>query len=40
MVEKNNSLDDWTHNKSIQKIIESNRVLKEEKENLKTLKRM
>lgn len=37
---KNNSLDNWTHNKSIQKIIESNRVLKEEKETLKTLKRI
>lgn len=37
---KNNSLDNWTHNKSIQKIIESNRVLKEDKEYLKTLKRI
>lgn len=31
---KNNKLDKWTHNKSIQKIRESNRVSKEEKETL------
>lgn len=33
------SLDDWTYNKAIQKIIESYRVSKEDKENLKRLKR-
>lgn len=36
---KNNKLDDWTYNKSIQKIIESNRVTIEEKDILKKLKR-
>lgn len=36
---KNNKLDDFTHNKAIQKIIESYRVSKEEKEFIKTLKR-
>ena len=36
---KNNKLDDFTHNKAIQKIIESYRVTKEEKEFIKTLKR-
>ncbi len=36
---KNNKLDDWTYNKSIQKIIESTRISKEEKEILKQLKR-
>lgn len=36
---KNNKLDDWTYNKSIQKIIESNRVTKEDKEMLKKMKR-
>lgn len=36
---KNNKLDDFTHNKAIQKIIESYRVSKEEKEFVKTLKR-
>lgn len=36
---KNNSLDNWTYNKAIQKMIESNRVNKEEKEYLKTLKK-
>ena len=30
--------DEWAYNKSIQKIIESNRITKEEKENLKKLK--
>lgn len=35
----NNKLDDFTHNKAIQKIIESYRVPKEEKEFIKTLKR-
>ena len=34
-----NSLDDWTQNKSIQKIRESFRVTKEDKEYLKKLKR-
>ncbi len=36
---KENSLDDWTHNKTIQKIRESLRIRKEEKEMLKTWKR-
>ena len=36
---KENSLDDWTHNKTIQKIRESLRISKEEKEMLKTWKR-
>lgn len=36
---KNNELDDFTHNKAIQKIIESYRVPMEEKEFVKTLKR-
>lgn len=36
---KNTSLDNWTYNKVIQKIIESNRVTKNEKEYFKTLKR-
>lgn len=36
---ENNQLDDFTHNKAIQKIIESYRVSKEEKEFIKTLKR-
>ena len=36
---KNNKLDNFTHNKAIQKIIESYRVTKEEKEFIKTLKR-
>ncbi len=35
----NNQLDDWTHNKSIQKIIESNRVSSEDKKYVRTLKR-
>ena len=34
----NNKLNKFTHNKSIQKIIESNQIQKEEKEILKTLK--
>lgn len=34
----NNKLDDWTYNKSIQKIIESNRVCKEEKDILRRMK--
>ena len=36
---KNNKLDKFTYNKSIQKIIESNRVPKEEKDFLRTMKR-
>ena len=36
---KENSLDDWTHNKTIQKIRESLRISKEKKEMLKTWKR-
>lgn len=36
---KNNKLSNFTHNKAIQKIIESYRVSKEEKEFIKTLKR-
>ena len=36
---KNNQLDDFTHNKAIQKIIESYRVSQKEKEFIKTLKR-
>lgn len=34
-----NALDKWTHNKTIQKAIESYRITKEQKEDLKTLKR-
>ena len=36
---KNNKLDKFTYNKSIQKIIESNRVSKDEKDFLRTIKR-
>lgn len=36
---KKNTLEDFTYNKSIQKIIESNRVSKEEKEFLRKMKR-
>lgn len=36
---KNNKLDDWTYNKAIQKIIESNRVTLEDKKMLKGMKR-
>lgn len=35
----NNKLDKFTHNKAIQKIIESNRISKEEKSKIKLLKR-
>lgn len=35
----NNKLDNWTYNKTIQKIIESNRVTKEEKSMLRELKK-
>lgn len=36
---KTNQLDDFTYNKSLQKIIESNRVSKEKKEEMRKLKR-
>lgn len=36
---QNNELDKWTHNKTIQKAVESHRITKEQKEYLKTLKR-
>lgn len=36
---ENNSLDIWTHNKSIRKAIESNRITQEQKDYLRTLKR-
>lgn len=36
---KENKLDEWTHNKAIQKSVESYRITKERKEFLKTLKR-
>ena len=36
---KHNSLDDFTHNKALQKIRESLRVSKSDKELIKTLKR-
>ena len=35
----NNLLDDWTHNKTIQKAVESYRITKEKKAYLKTIKR-
>ena len=35
---KERRLDDWTHNKAIQKSVESNRITKEQKEYLKTQK--
>ena len=35
---KEHRLDKWTHNKTIQKAVESNRILKEQKDYLKTLK--
>lgn len=35
----NNSLDNWTHNKTIQKAIESYRISEEQKQYLRTLKR-
>ena len=37
-LQKENTLDTWTYNKTIQKIIESTRISQEEKEYLKTLK--
>lgn len=36
---KNNQLDDFTYNKALQKIIESNRVSKEEKDQIRKMKR-
>ena len=36
---KNNNLDNFTYNKSIQKIVESNRVSKNEKDTLRKMKR-
>lgn len=36
---ENDNLDKWTHNKTIQKAVESYRITKEQKEYLKTLKR-
>ena len=36
---ENNALDKWTHNKTIQKAIESYRITSEQKEYLRTLKR-
>lgn len=36
---ENNALDVWTHNKTIQKAVESLRISKEQKEYLKTLKK-
>ena len=36
---KNNKLDDWTYNKTIQKIIESNRVSDDDKKMLRGMKR-
>lgn len=36
---ENKTLDKWTHNKSIQKAVESRRIVSEHKEYLKTLKR-
>ena len=35
---ENKRLDDWTHNKTIQKAIESYRITPEQKEYLRTLK--
>lgn len=35
----NNNLDNWTYNKALQKIIESNRVSKETKEKIRKMKR-
>ena len=36
---ENNTLDKWTHNKTIQKAVESYRITDEQKQYLKTLKR-
>ena len=40
MQDDNNSLDDWTYNKSIQKMLESYRVSQEDKKMLRKMKRM
>ena len=37
--QKNNSLDDWTYNKALQKIIESYRVEPEIKTQIRSMKR-
>ena len=37
---KSNNLDDWTYNKALQKIVESLRVSKQMKENIKKMKRL
>ena len=34
-----NNLDDWTHNKTLQKIIESRQISDEEKINIKSMKK-
>lgn len=39
MQQGNNTLDDWTYNKSIQKMLESYRVSEEDKEMLRGMKR-
>ena len=39
IIVEENRLDQWTHNKTIQKAVESYRITKEQKEYLKTLKR-
>ncbi|MPN03683.1 hypothetical protein SDC9_150915 [bioreactor metagenome] len=36
---KNNNLDNFTYNKSLQKIIESNRVSKEDKDLMRSMKK-
>ena len=36
---KKNQLDDFTYNKALQKIIESNRISKEEKDKIRKMKR-
>lgn len=36
---RDNSLDDWTYNKALQKIIESKRVSAAEKEEIRSMKR-
>ena len=40
MQDGNNTLDDWTYNKAIQKMLESYRVSDEDKRILRTMKRM
>ena len=39
MMQGNNTLDDWTYNKAIQKMIESYRISDEDKELLRQMKR-